>query len=559
MLNERLAEVSVLRNSGLLDPEYLANALGLNAEGMGVPIEFLYLENPSYWNAPTSPLFDGKYYLDTSPDVRATDTPPLLHYVVHGFKEARSPSILIDMDHIIGQLPGGAGAVTLQEKRDVLAPYLGLRQMLVETNVDPCLFFENAVYLAKNGLRIENDHIPVEHYLRCKGRDGAKYLECSSLASFSYYMASNPDLEGAGCVPLLHFVQHGINESRKFSKEPLVSDLFLKGAAQLSNKSDMKTLKGFLQATKGTGQLAGPKWPTPYTKTRLPSVTHEARKERRSAFVGIVLYDNSEDELRKIEASLKHEALRTPGYEIDWKYLVNDRDNLSRYRKIIGNNFVCAEENLGFGRAHNSLMKLCFQQDRLYIGANPDGFFTPGSIKALLDFSDYWGDQALIEAVAAPVDHPKWHDPVTLDTAWVSGACFAIPRKLWAETGGFDPNIHMYSEDVDLSWRVRLLGGLLKVCPVARFVHDVTPRFSAETNPEKEKQRERAMLTGAYYVAQKWGGPEQVAKIRTALSRHMTSSQVDELPKPAMVAGGGMAKGIADFSYERFAPSRFWA
>jgi hypothetical protein len=257
---------------------------------------------------------------------------------------------------------------------------------------------------------------------------------------------------------------------------------------------------------------------------------------------------------------LKREAAEHKGYRIRWRYFSNDPANVERYERIIGGQVLVAEggENLGFGRAHNALMEHAFLEDPLYVGANPDGYFTPGSIKALIDMSDYFQGQALIEGVAAPIDHPKWHDPVTLDTNWVSGACFALPKALWAETRGFDPAIHMYSEDVDLSWRVRLLGGLLKVCPTARFVHDVTPRFSAVETQDVEIARTKAMLTGAYYLARKWGDAQQATKVRNALSAYFAPAEIDGFAAPQSVISMSAARRITNFAHERFAPSRFW-
>ncbi len=39
-----------------------------------------------------------------------------------------------------------------------------------------------------------------------------------------------------------------------------------------------------------------------------------------------------------------------------------------------------------------------------------------------------------------------------------SGPAFLIKRKVWEEVGGFDPKYFIYAEDIDLSWRVKLLG-----------------------------------------------------------------------------------------------------
>ena len=562
MQNIRFDEIALLRGSGLLDPQWLARSVGVDAAGgAGVPLEFLYLEESRYWGAAASPLFDGRYYLDHNADVVAASVNPLLHYLTHGFFEGRSPSPLVDMDHVLEQIEPGASSWDKQQRADRLQCYGGLRQLLSATDANPCAFFENAVYRAALRDRgVDCGEVPLEHYLRIGGRLDGRYLECASLASMPYYMSVNPDLTAADVVPLMHLMHFGLLEGRRFSPKPLVSEAFLSNAAQLEGKAGLRSLKGFLLDTRGSGRLAGPAWPTPYTSRRLPALAHPAGAARRNIFVGVVLYRNSDDELRRLEASLRSESRSSPDYRIEWAYFVNDAENLQHYRGLLGDRVEADAEgaNLGFGRAHNRLMVRCFGEDRLYVGANPDGYFTPGCLRALADFSDFYDGHALIEAVAAPIDHPKWHDPVTLDTPWVSGACFALPRKLWNEVGGFDERIHLYCEDVDLSWRVRLIGGLLKVCPSARFVHDVTPRFDVAVDETRERDRRRSMLAGGYYLARKWGNREQAQRLRDEYTSLVGQGGLGALAEPEVEIDSAVAARVADFSLARFAPSRFW-
>ena len=58
------------------------------------------------------------------------------------------------------------------------------------------------------------------------------------------------------------------------------------------------------------------------------------------------------------------------------------------------------------------------------------------------------------------------------EPGFVSGACLAIPRGLYAELGGMPESFFLYHEDVDLSLRARLAGGRLGVVPDARVDHD---------------------------------------------------------------------------------------
>lgn len=58
------------------------------------------------------------------------------------------------------------------------------------------------------------------------------------------------------------------------------------------------------------------------------------------------------------------------------------------------------------------------------------------------------------------------------EVPFLSGACLAVPAVVWRERGGFPPEFFMYCEDVDLSLRLRLIGGRLGIEPRARVDHD---------------------------------------------------------------------------------------
>jgi len=64
-------------------------------------------------------------------------------------------------------------------------------------------------------------------------------------------------------------------------------------------------------------------------------------------------------------------------------------------------------------------------------------------------------------------DAPR--DPT--EVGFLSGACLALPLRTWCRLGGFAEDFFMYCEDVDLSLRLRLLGGKLAVIPAARVTH----------------------------------------------------------------------------------------
>ncbi len=556
--------IEAIHDSGLLDPQVFVPAVK-RVDAADVLLESVYLDDRQNWRRPTSALFDGGYYLSRNRDVREAGINPLLHYIRHGYLEGRNPSPLVDIRYILQQLaredPSLHDSDMAVAGRAILARYRGLRELLVQTGCDPSLFFSNDHYRAANeGLVVESE-IPLEDYVRRRGRaPGRKaFLECTPLASFNFYMAKHPDLVAAGVIPLRHLLLHGLGEGRTFNVVETVSVDFLRNSAVLFADERMATLSGLLESTDGKTHLPGPFWPTPYTQRSIPALAHVAREECRAAFVGIVLFRNSDAEVRRLQESIEREIENTDGYDIEFKYMANDGE-IERYRRIVGDRIVASpnSENVGFGRAHNLLMEECFTRDRLYIGANPDGYFVPGCIKALVDFNEYFEGHALIEASAMPIDHPKWHDPLTLDTQWVSGACFGMSRRIWDKVKGFDEKIHLYCEDVDLSWRVRLSGGKLKVCPTARYMHDVTPRFYKREDEVAAADRRKSMLKGAYYLARKWGAKKKADAYLARLSQELEPSQLAGLVEPDVELDPAVVGRIADFDHERFAPSRFW-
>ena len=82
-------------------------------------------------------------------------------------------------------------------------------------------------------------------------------------------------------------------------------------------------------------------------------------------------------------------------------------------------------------------------------------------------------DSGIFEARQFPVEHPKLYDPVTGKTAWCSGCCLLLPRTVFERLCGFDEFFFMYMEDVDISWRTKLLGYDCYTVQDALFFHFV--------------------------------------------------------------------------------------
>lgn len=141
--------------------------------------------------------------------------------------------------------------------------------------------------------------------------------------------------------------------------------------------------------------------------------------------------------------------------------------HFNEYKNI----FIPLQANLGFGAANNIGFRHSTNKYVLFL--NPDTELKKDTISCLVESaleSEQYGFCAW-EARQQPYEHPKLYDPVTLETEWISGACFLVLREVFEMIGGFDENIFLYGEDVDLSWRLRGNGYKLKYVPRAVVMH----------------------------------------------------------------------------------------
>ncbi len=168
---------------------------------------------------------------------------------------------------------------------------------------------------------------------------------------------------------------------------------------------------------------------------------------------------------------------------------------------------ILLRPNLGFGAGHNAgiangtapfclvtNLDLEFDRDAL-------------SIIARRAQSDE-GNIASWEFRQKPYEHPKYYDPVTGITNWSSHACVLLRRTAFESVKGYDQNLFMYGEDVELSYRLRREGYILKYCPDAVVYH-----YTYETAGQVKPLQYTGSISANFYLRLKYGALYDVLMI----------------------------------------------
>lgn len=129
------------------------------------------------------------------------------------------------------------------------------------------------------------------------------------------------------------------------------------------------------------------------------------------------------------------------------------------------------QPNLGFGAGHNRALQQGASDWCLVTNLDLDFSARALTTVVATALADTQGAVASWELRQAPYEHPKYYDPVTLETNWSAHACVLFRRRAFEQVGGYDDRIFMYAEDVELSYRLRSHGYVLKYVPSATVQH----------------------------------------------------------------------------------------
>jgi GT2 family glycosyltransferase len=209
----------------------------------------------------------------------------------------------------------------------------------------------------------------------------------------------------------------------------------------------------------------------------------------------IVTY-NSEKWIEKCLVSIRR-AIE----EIDdpIEVVVVDNSSTDRTREIIGVRFSWVKviplyENLGFGRANNLAVKEIMSKYLFFL--NPDTFLEKMALYYLLKYAKnkervtsnfilipklftydkkkFLGAGLAVDIFGYPLPAYNNSDFKKIRPIfYAEGAALFIPQKTFHLIGGFDEEMFMYQEDIDLAWKAHLLGIKLYVVDEAVVFHEV--------------------------------------------------------------------------------------
>lgn len=518
---------------------FLADWLARQAPNLGDMSLRSYVERADCRALSPHPLFDAAYYLETYPDVAESGMSPLVHYVLHGWREGRDPHPLFANDWYLAQYP------------DVAA---------------------------------WGEMSALDHYLMHGWREGR---QPNPLFNPRTYLDRYPDVEEAEFEPLSHFIAHGEAEGRELSLEGWgqhLPDLARQGGAlQVMRRLLRERPVAPMSAPLADAEIAprdvefwGPPpvddfWPTNTMREMIAAIHGEPLlsriwyllslmnrwQDRQAEFV-------TSDDCRSLLERLRERANATvksadwvpeasiivPVYnnvldtllclasvlELDERYdfeiIVADDGSTDATPALVGSiggvvRHLRQPSNFGF--VGNCNAAAAEARGRNIVLLNNDTLVFTGWLNGLIDPIKALSGVGLVGSKLINWDGTLqeaggifWRDGSAWnfgrnqdvlapefnylkDVDYCSGASIVVPAHIWREVGGFDPSYSpAYCEDSDLAFRLRKAGYRTLYSPASEVVHhegrshgrDVESGMKAwqVTNSEKLLKRWQTVL-----------------------------------------------------------------
>ena len=196
--------------------------------------------------------------------------------------------------------------------------------------------------------------------------------------------------------------------------------------------------------------------------------------------------DNSEKYIKKYKVKI-YKSLKNLGFAGGINFLINKTKAKSKYL-IIMNNDIEVNKNWV-----TELVKFAEKSDgdafqpKILALKNKKMFEYAGAAGG---FIDKYGYPFCRGRVFDNLEEDKAQYNSTKRIFWASGACMMIKSEILNKTGLLDEDFFMYAEEIDLCWRINLVGGKIFSVPNAKVYH--LGNFSV--NKEKMNAKKEFLL-----------------------------------------------------------------
>lgn len=189
----------------------------------------------------------------------------------------------------------------------------------------------------------------------------------------------------------------------------------------------------------------------------------------------------------------------------------------NKYKSSFDFKYIFFNFNTGSAKGHNLLGENCMT-DYMQI-MNPDVIVCPQFFtEIMLPFGNKELNAGMVEARQAPIEHPKEYDINTGETSWATTACAIFPTQLFHKLKGFDnETFFLYCDDLDFSWRLRLLGKKIIYQPSAIVFH--AKRLSSDGVWQATPAEIYYSAEAALFMAHKWSNPKLCKKLYDDFSK----------------------------------------
>lgn len=169
------------------------------------------------------------------------------------------------------------------------------------------------------------------------------------------------------------------------------------------------------------------------------------------------------------------------------------------------------KKDMGYGAKQNLLFEKWTGElagSDCFITLNPDVILKNDCLKNLLrTYARNPEKNLIVEARQFPLENPprNFSEAERL-ICWSSGACLLISREFFRQVGGFDENLYLYCEDVDLSWQCWLFGGHCVYAVDAICAHITRSIYTSPAGNDGLKIQDRHTLLSHLLLCWKYFG-----------------------------------------------------